>query len=248
MVMDAPSLYPEIIETSTPPGKGHHGYFRRLRDGWIVTHGAWPTAQSDMSFKGFVFLQQFGVFTMPGPGKGSVVTDRRGIAFNPSEEPWRLILQHPDGAEAFPIGQVIAYRWHIRPPYREIRFPQVEKVQIYDLFCPECEKGIFSAEEEQDSADMLRQHLVSQFDSVHSYRPEDLRALGQEIGVDFFAARRVRRRPVRGDGNTLEDPPMAPAMTEGAILICKDCGAEFDNKGARMRHGRECPAKVAAPA
>ena len=236
MVMEAPSLYPETIETSTPPGKGHHGYFRRLRDGWIVTHGAWPSGQSDMSFKGFTFLQQFGVWVMPGPGKGSTVVDRRGVPFNPAEEPWRLIFQHPDGAEAFPVTQVVAYRWHIRPPYREVHFPQVEGIQIYDLFCPECEKGIFSAEQEQDAADLLRQHLTSRFDEAHSYRPEDLRALGQEIEVDFFAERRVRRRPGRGEGSTLEPSAPAPDLGVSDTVRCRVCGEEFASTAALGGH------------
>ena len=244
---EAPSLYPEIVETVTPPGKGQHGYFRRLRDGWIVTHGAWPSAQSDMSFKGFLYLQQFGVWVMPGPGRGSIVTDRRGIPFNPAEEPWRLIFQHPDGAAAFPVEQIVAYRWHIRPPYSEVRFPQVESIRLYDLFCPECEKGIFSAEHEQDAADMLRQHLVSQFDQVHSYRPEDLRALGLELNIDFFAERRVRRRPVRGNGSILDGGPSLPETNDvGNVLRCKDCDFETTDRAARMRHGKECPAKVSA--
>ena len=237
MVMDAPTLYPEIVETSTPPGRGQHGYFRRLRDGWIVTHGAWPSAQSDMSFKGFVFLQQFGVWVMPGPGKGSTVTDRRGIAFNPGDEPWRLIFQHPEGSATFPVEQVIAYRWHIRPPYREVRFPQVEGTVIYDLFCPECEKGIFSAEHEQDAANMLRQHLVSRFDESHSYRPEDLRALGQELSIDFFAERRIRRRPVRGEDRALEAPAAAPEMVATETLLrCRVCQQEFASPAALGGH------------
>ena len=243
-----PSLYPEVAEVSTPPGRGQHGYFRRLRDGWIVTHGAWPTAQSDMSFKGFVFLQQFGTFVMPGPGRGSTVRDRRGVTFNPSEEPWRLILQHPDGADAFPLGQIIAYRWHIRPPYREVHFPQAGGIEIIDLFCPECEKGIFSAEHEQDAAGMLRQHLTCRFDDAHSYRPEDLQVLGKEIGVNFFAERIVRRRPVRGDGKTLEPVVKVPSLTADENFRCPDCGADFAKAIALTGHRRSHKVKVAAPA
>lgn len=249
MVTEAPSLYPEIIESQAPPGKGHHGYFRRLRDGWIVTHIAHPAAISDMSFKGFTFLPQFGTWLMPGPGRGSDVKDRRGVPFNPTEEPWRLIFQHPDGASSFTVEQIIAYRWHIRPPYREAVFPQIEDTQIYDFFCPECDKGIFSSPEEQIAADLLRQHLTSKFDQVHSYRPEDLRALGQEINVDFFAERRVRRHPVRGDGATPDAPPEAPEMTQSTnVLRCKDCGFETTDRAERMRHGKECPAKQTATA
>ena len=173
---------------------------------------------------------------MPGPGRGSTVVDRRGVPFNPAEEPWRLIFQHPDGAEAFPVTQVVAYRWHIRPPYREVQFPQVESIQIYDLFCPECEKGIFSAEQEQYAADLLRQHLTSRFDEAHSYRPEDLRALGQEIEIDFFAERRVRRRPVRGKESTLEPPAPAPDLGVSDTVRCRVCGEEFASTAALGGH------------
>lgn len=248
MVTEAPTLYPELVEDAAPAGKGHHGYFQRVRDGWIVTHQCHPSAMQDMNFKGFIFLAKFGTWVMPGPGKGSTVRDRRGIPFNPGEEPWRLIFQHPDGAGTFPIGQVIAYRWHIRPPYREIAFPQMDGIEIYDLFCPECDKGIFSAEHEQDAADLLRQHLTSQFDTPHSYRPEDLRALGQEINVDFFAERRVRRRPVKA-ARPVEPDVSLPDMTPVEnVLRCKDCGFETTDRAARMRHGRDCPAKRLASA
>lgn len=252
--MNIPTLYPEIEERAAPPGKGSHAYFKRLRDGWIVTHIAHPAAVQDMNFKGYVMMPQYGTWRMPGPGPGSAVPDKRGIPFSPVEEPWRLIFQHENGAAEFTVDQIVAYRWHIRPPYREVTFPQVEGIKIYDFFCPECDKGIFSSEYEQTAVELLRQHLTSQFDKPHSYRPEDLRALGQQIDVDFFAERRVRGRPVRGDGRVLQpeteaEQPMTPTDGE-AFLVCNDCGATFAGPKARtdrMRHGKECPAKVAAP-
>ena len=234
MVMQPPSLFPEVQEAVIPPGKGMHAYFKRQRDGWIATHGAWPSAQSDMAFKGWVHQPQFGVFPMPGPGGGSAATDRRGVPFNPADEPWRLILQHPDGAAAFSVAQIIAYRWHIRPPYREVRFPQIEGIDITNYFCPECDKGIFSSPREQEAADLLRQHLTSQFDAHHSYRTEDLRSLGDEIGIDFFAARRVDRDRVFRDEQP--EPPSlvveeeVPELTpDPDVVVCHECGKEFDN-------------------
>src|SRR3990167_8641996 len=131
-----------------------HGYYRRKSDGWIITGAAWPTAKADKEFKGWVFLPQFGTFTMD-TGDAST-KDLRGNGVSVANEPWRLILQSPGGAEMFPISQVIAYRWHLRAPYQEAVFPKVEGVQITDLYCPECEKGIFSAEDKQEAIDMLQ--------------------------------------------------------------------------------------------
>lgn len=254
-MMEVPSLYPEIEERSTPPGKGSHSYFKRMRDNWICTHISHPAAVQDMNFKGWIKLDRYGSWQMPGPGKGSIVLDLKGRPFSPAEEPWRLIFQHPDGAAEFSIEQIIAYRWHIRPPYREVRFPQLEGIEVFNLFCPECERGIFSSPREQEAADLLRQHLTSQFDSKHEYRPEDLRALGDEIGVDFFAARRRgTRESVRREGVSMEPENDIADMTPVAenTLICDECGAEFAGlnagrqlQGHRMSHARARKAQAA---
>src|SRR3990167_6964311 len=196
VLAEAPSLYPEPQQRTVPPGRGHHGYYRRRSDGWIITGGAWPSARADKDFKGYAFLAQLPIFAMSyGDNEDqSNQVDLRGHKFFPHREPWRLILQSPGGAEAFPISQVIAYRWHIRPPYHEVRWPQLEGVKVVDLFCPECDKGVFSAVDEQHAIDMLRVHLTSKINDNHSYRPEDFRALGTEYGIDFFAPRGRRKR------------------------------------------------------
>ena len=236
MVAEAPSLFPEIIDSPTLPGKGHHGYYRRQSDGKIVTAPVWPTYRADMEFRGFTFLPQFGVWTMSGPGQNTNVKDLRGRNFNPAEEPWRLILQHPQGVAAFPSWQIIAYRWHIRPPYREVNFPQIAGQTVYDYFCPECDSGIFSALDQQDAIDQLRIHVTSRTNDQHSYRTEDLRALGEEIGIDFFAARRRRQ--------SAQQPVMEPEapevieMTANTSVICPDCGREFAHMGALTGHRR----------
>ena len=220
MVTEAPSLFPEFLETPAMPGKGHHGYYRRNSDGKIVTAPVWPGFRADMEFKGFTHLPQYGVWTVSGPGQKTNVVDLRGRAFNPIEEPWRLILQHQGGVSAFPAWQVIGYRWHIRPPYREVTFPQLDGVEVYDYFCPECDTGIFSATDQQDAVEQLRIHVTSRTNDQHSYRPEDLRALGEELGIDFFAPRRRRnaRQPEREP-----EQPEAPEMTTNTTAAMKPC-------------------------
>ena len=245
-----PTLYPDIVEAPSAPGRGAHGYYRRApsgpRGGWIMAIGAWPSFRSDMEYKGNIFLQRYGTWVMPGPGAGSTVTDLKGVRFNPGDEPWRLIFQH-GGAHEFPLSQIIAYRWHITPPYREVVFPQLEGVKVYDLFCPECETGTFSSVVQGEAVDMLRQHLVSKVNTSHQYRPEDFRALGEEYGIDFFAPRRGRRDA--STGSLAPEPVETPAfVAEATIFRCNDCGEEFAARSERMRHGKSCPAKQASAA
>ena len=245
-----PTLYPDIVEAPSAPGRGAHGYYRRApsgpRGGWIMAIGAWPSFRSDMEYKGNVFLQRYGTWVLPGPGAGSTVTDLKGVRFNPGDEPWRLIFQH-GGAHEFPLSQIIAYRWHITPPYREVVFPQLEGVKVYDLFCPECETGTFSSVVQGEAVDMLRQHLVSKVNTSHQYRPEDFRALGEEYGIDFFAPRRGRRDA--STGSLVPEPDETPAfVAEATIFRCNDCGEEFAARSERMRHGKSCPAKQASAA
>lgn len=222
--IDAPSLYPEIVEAKTPPGRGAHGYYRRRSDGKIITAGAWPAMRNDMEFKGIEYLPQFGTFLMTGPGDNKT-EDYTGRMFNVVSEPWRLIFQSPGGADAFPVWQIIAYRWHIRPPYREVKFSQLEGVEVHDFFCPECESGIFSAVEKDEAMEQLRIHLTSRTNEAHSYRPEDLRSLGEELGIDFFAPRRrrgARVAPTIAPAPVLEEPALTPNAT--ARKTCPVCG------------------------
>lgn len=247
MVQEAPSLYPQPVERTTPPGRGVHGYYRRLSDGWIITGAAWPSARADKEFKGFEFLSRMPTFVMTfGDNvEESSFRDLSGRKFLPHLEPWRLIMQHPEGPGLFPVSQIIAHRWHIRPPYREVRFKQLEGVKVYDLFCPECDKGLFASDSEQEAIENLRIHLTSRINDQHSYRPEDLRALGQEYGIDFFAPRRGRKL-VRLESPVIKAQPEPTEVTPSEAFVCPDCGEEFGVKIALVGHRRKH--KVAAPA
>ena len=68
MTQEAPTLYPEPIEAAAPPGKGKHGYYRRVEDGgpasgWIVIAATTPANRSDYEYKGFSFLQRYKEFS-----------------------------------------------------------------------------------------------------------------------------------------------------------------------------------------
>lgn len=244
MVAESRTLYPDEVQVSVQPGKGEHGYYRRGDNGWIITGPVWQSFRNDFAYKGFTYLPQYGAAPLDMPGN-KTTRDVNGRLFSMVEEPFRLIFQK-GGVHEFPVSQIIAYRWHVQPPYREVKFPQLEGVEITDLFCPECEKGIFSSTNEQEAVEMLRVHLTTTTNPAHSYRPEDLRALGTELSIDFFAPRRRRNNRDR----TVEEPPELESedLTTNTEYGCQACGAVFPTRGERMRHGKECPAKTGAGA
>ena len=192
-----PSMYPEFTEQNTPPERGEHGYYKMgknfgYRTGWVITAPVWPTYKADMEYKGLTYLPQYGTFIMTGPG-GLRTKDAKGYLWNPADEPWRNILQL-GGAKEFPISQIVAFRWHIRQPYREAKFEQLEGVDIVDYQCPECEKvGFFSSADKSEAAEMLRTHLISGINSRHNYTMVDLRELGKEYEIDFAIRRRIHK-------------------------------------------------------
>ena len=229
----APTLYPEIHEVQAPAGKGLHGYYRK-KNGWVTTGPTTDSNRADFEYMGHTFLAQYGQFK--NVDDLTHERDINGVGWNSFKEPWRRLFQL-GGAKEFPLDQIIAYHWHIKPPYREVNFPQAKGVKIYDLFCPECDNGIFSSLNEADAARMLRQHLMSKINDAHSYRVEDFQKLGEEWGIDFFNQRvgqRAVRRAVEDEAEVSLETPEAPQFSESAF-ICPDC--DYEAETARQLSG-----------
>ena len=212
----APSLFPDRIETAAPPGRGLHGYYRRGANGWIVVAATTPANRSHYEYKGFTQLPQYGEFRNGTTGGSAREADVNGVAWNPADEPWRLILQK-GGAKEFPLAQVIAFRWHVRPPYRDVVFPQLEGAEITNYQCPECDRGLFSDLNPQKAAQDLKTHLTSKIDNAHAYAPADLRELGKEWGINFDSAR-MGKSPVRTEPCGCGYAPPADSKNAGASL------------------------------
>lgn len=256
----APSLFPEPAEVAPPPGRGLHGYYRRGDNGWIVVASTTPSNRSDYEYKGFRFLPQYGEFKN-GTNElraRQLAADDRGVAWNPAIEPWRLIFQRR-GAGEFPVEQIIAYRWHLRPPYKEVTFPQIDGVDITTYPCPECEKGIFSSTNDKEAAQQLRTHLTSGVNQRHNYTATDLRELGKELAIDFDSARVGRVQAVKeqmGVPASME-PDEVPELTPAPVPEepC-ECGWESTakephrRKSIAMHENLHCPLrkKEAVPA
>ncbi len=219
---EAPSLFPEPVEFAPPPGRGLHGYYRKPND-WIVVAATTPSNRSGYEYKGFTYLPQYGEFANGTNERTATqnARDDRGNPWNPAIEPWRLIFQR-DGAKEFPIDQIIAFRWHLTPPYKEVTFPQLEGVDITVYPCPECDKGVFSSTNPLGASGQLRTHLTCGSNKRHEYSPGDLRELGQELKIDFDSARVGRIEQVK---EQIDEPQEAPEMTLSEVPreSCDEC-------------------------
>ena len=224
---ETPSLYPEPVELAGPPGRGLHGYYRKT-NGWIVVASTSPGNRSGYEYKGFTFLPQYGEFAN-GTGEARAdknASDDRGNPWNPAMEPWRLIFQR-DGVKEFPVEQIIAFRWHLRPPYKEVKFPQLEGIDIKTYPCPECKKGVFSSVNPLEASDQLRTHLTSRINGRHEYTPGDLRELGDELNIDFNSARVGRIEEVKEQMAASIEKTEAVELTLPEPLpieACPECG------------------------
>lgn len=238
---EAPTLFPNPVDEKTPPGRGKHGYYRNAR-GWIVVASTTPSNRSGTEYKGGTYLGKYGEFVNGTQGGGANIADDRGVLFNSAHEQWRILFQR-GGAAEFPPDQIVAFGWHLRPPYREVAFPQMAGVVVYDLPCPECDR-VFSSLGERQVAQFLRQHLTSKVDEAHSYTPADLKELGAEWSIKFDSARTRASVKRAVTSESLAPEPAAPEMSPNADIprleeFACDCGwappVSSGNPGAALR-------------
>jgi len=217
-----PSLYDAEEPESKDVESGRYLYARRpttygSQRGWIVQAPAWGSALKNYRGRRFTFLEEYGEFVITSGDKQKTdyarikERDAVGRPWHTYHEPWRMLFQK-GGAKEFPLDQIIAYHWHVLPPYREATFPQLEDFYkhggtITDYECPECDNRIvvFSSQNQREAARMLRIHLTSAINDRHKYSVADLRALGQDWGIDFESSRVGRARRLLKEMQTQEE-------------------------------------------
>lgn len=177
----------------------HYQYYRLgplagTRAGWIIGGPAWPDEVRKAGERGETPLPQYGTWL---PSRRGAV-DTRGMPFDPLNEGWRILFQR-GGHKEMPVSQVVAYGWHINPPYKGVDFPQLEGLEIESYECPECRL--------RPTSDPLA--LADHMRLMHDYTRQDMRAYGEEVGIDFVRGRRRDRTPARALD---EVPQQAPVM------------------------------------
>jgi hypothetical protein len=101
------------------------------------------------------------------------------------------------GAGEFPASQVIAFKWHITPPIKGLKFPQYEAVKgnVIHFECESCGHTLyFMPEERAKAGETYRAHLMV----AHKY---PFREAAEALRQSGFTAR------TRAGGETTYTPP-----------------------------------------
>jgi hypothetical protein len=126
-----PDNAPELIAKK----KSFHWCYWRKPDGEICLAPNWPTESVQRMEEGWISLKRYGEFTLQNAG------------WNVTREPFRLIMAN-GGAHEFSPAQIVTHNWHRRPPYKGIRFPQLDLEQVADATCKFCRKKFSSYSED----------------------------------------------------------------------------------------------------
>ncbi len=183
MVSEAiPSLKPRVAGEVTSANKTFGAWmYYRLADGWISPAPAHPLERSKRADRKQIALKQYGQFLYDRRA-----TDANGQRWDARAEPWRMMFQR-GGEQEFPVDQIIAFRWHLRPPYQEVTFPQLQGIywEVYE--CPDCEKAVFTSLEEGYAPHGMIDHLRL----GHGWSRAEVSEYAREVGIHFKRERRT---------------------------------------------------------
>lgn len=154
---DAPELFAGM---SNKRKQFQWGYWRKP-DGEICIAPDWPTEAVQRMDEGWKSLKQYGEFLLQQAG------------WNVTREPYRLILMN-GGAHEFSQLQIVSHNWHKRPPYKGIRFPQLDLELVAEARCSFCRKTFASWGEQPGeaaeiaAANLARHQSVSHKDNAQN--------------------------------------------------------------------------------
>lgn len=145
---------------------------------------------------------------------------------------WYWIL-HNGGASLFPIEQIVAYHWHITPPFGMSKdaFPQLSEWEVPDaVYCGACGTSAPRNSEEELVSHLLIGHrmtlpqardLIASYD-IHQV-PRGSKGLSLRRKADVIEKKVMQREAV------------ADAPTK-RLIICDQCGESFKDGLAKGRH------------
>lgn len=177
------------VQTRAYSGSGskfeQHIYYKRPltgdEPGWIVIQGTNMERQRDLMLRGFQPLNQYGTLE----ARESFLRQTGALGKDEPMDPWRVILEHPDGPREFPADQVMTLRWYQDEhcPIPGTKFPQLGGHSIVEYQCPECRCLPFAAIDGVGGIEPLGRHLRI----VHSWDRASLVKYGEKVNIDFDA-------------------------------------------------------------
>lgn len=208
-----PSLKPTPKgKASTSPDIGTHIYWR-LENDWIAHGEAHAAAWAQRMKRAHTPLQQYGQFAY---SRNSIDAD--GEPWDARAQPWRMIFQK-GGAKEFCLDQIFEHNWHLRAPYREVEFPQLEGIYWEAYECPECERGVFTSREEGFAPATLETHLRL----GHDWKRAEVAEYAREMDFTFKRQRRTHL-PRELQEKLVQRTEDAPEDERDEEYKCKVCG------------------------
>ena len=159
-------------------GLGSGGFpwqYWRKRDGRIIT-GPEPreTLYRTYQRKGYTPLPQYG--RLPTPGSPVPCCTNK---FMRTDQYHVLFVN--GGAKEFPLNQILAAGWHLKPPVvhgKTVKFPQLKGVEIDEVQCDECDKPIWGVKGSSTIVQGLRQHCKA----VHNFNRREVDDMLYRVG------------------------------------------------------------------
>ena len=149
------------------------------------------------------------------------------------------------GAHLFPIEQIVAYKWHIKPPYDLPLsvFPQLDEWDVPDpLWCAACPgtRAPKNTVEELVTHAMIA-HRMTEPQARDLLKYADQPPVGPS-GLNIRRkAQRIERVAEAEDISPISMP--SPDQAKPTLPICNFCGADFGTVKIRDKHESTCNAR-----
>lgn len=143
------------------------------------------------------------------------------------------------GAPLFPIEQIVAYHWHIKPPFSlpKTVFPQLDEYDVPEPhYCPACAPG----SPIKNSPEEVVKHLMVQHQMNLTQVRELQQATNGFLDKPAGAAGIAIRKKAQVIERAAEERIATPVQTEPSLPICNECGnlIEGTDGFAKARHNR----------
>jgi hypothetical protein len=207
--------------------------------GWIIVGPGLATAQADHWIKkGRIPLLEYSYSDRVSPKTNlretiDLQADRLGTTYR-----WYWLFKN-GGAHVFPIDQIVAYHWHIEPPYGlpKSTFPQLEEWEVPEPYwCAACAGD---SNPHNSESEILTHAMITHRMTLVQAR--DLLPFAHERPKERGAVLAIRKK-VKAIEADVEKRENVPGPAPKKIVVC-ECGASFAYGLEKYRHQKrgECP-------